>query len=99
MLRAIYLKSLQRYVLADALLIAWSVSLLLEAFGASQRLAGVVANAHYQNAIAWYPGQSVMQHSSSSSVAFQGFAQGDYPPFSFGKKSVSHLTIGLLGNA
>ena len=51
--RAIYLKSLQRYVLADALLIAWSVSLLLQVFGISEWMAGFVRNVAYRHGLAW----------------------------------------------
>jgi len=51
--RAIYLKSLQRYALADALLLAWTTALLLQAFGISQHLAGFIANLHYRQGLAW----------------------------------------------
>jgi hypothetical protein len=54
--RRIYLKSLKRYVLADSLLIAWTTSCLLDAFGLNRQIAAFFLNAGRQalgHALSW----------------------------------------------
>ncbi len=46
--RKIYLKSLKRYVLADSLLVAWTISCLLDAFGLNRQVAAFFLNAGRQ---------------------------------------------------
>jgi hypothetical protein len=46
--RKIYLKSLKQYVLADSLLVAWTISCLLDAFGLNRQVGAFFLNAGRQ---------------------------------------------------